>query len=82
MFIKRWTIQRLTDRFETEWYMTGDQWSTDEEDAEEFCTFAKAQRRADRVGGEPCQHQRMATAVEAAVMAKRAFPAINMQAAE
>jgi len=69
-FIRRFTIQRLTDRNATEWLMNADQWSTDEDDAEEFRTEARAQRRADRVGGEVYEHHRMATALEAAMMAR------------
>lgn len=81
-FIRRFTIQRLTDRNATEWLMNADQWSTDEEDAEEFYTAAKAQRRADRVGGEVCPFDRFATPLEAAIADMRAFPTIHLKAAE
>jgi len=79
-FVTRYTIQRLTDRNRTEWLMNADQWSTDEDDAEEFRTLAKAQRRADRVGGEVFSHQRQATALEAAMMA-RPIPTVSRRRA-
>lgn len=69
-FVKVHTIQRLTDRNRTEWLMNADQWSTDEDDAEEFRTLARAQRRADRVGGDVFSHSRPATALEAAIMGR------------
>lgn len=71
--VRRFTIQRINDRFRTEWLMNADQWSTDEDDAEEFRTHAKAQRRADRVGGEVYSFERLATAFEAALM-QRSIP--------
>ncbi|MCM2294775.1 hypothetical protein NAC44_20830 [Allorhizobium sp. BGMRC 0089] len=57
-FVTRFTIERLTEDYGTEYYMSPDQWSEDREDAEEFYTAAKAQRRADRVGGEVFKHCR------------------------
>lgn len=55
-FQKRFFIERLTAGF-TEYYdgcetARYDGFSPDREDAEMFRTRAKAQRRADRVGGE------------------------------
>jgi len=44
-FVQRFTIQRLTPSYRTEWYMNADQWSTDEDDAEEFRTFGIRPRR-------------------------------------
>lgn len=72
-FVTRYTIQRLTDRNATEYYMNADQWSDDAEDAEEFATNAKAQRRADRVGGGVFSFDRKAKAFEIALM-KRPAP--------
>lgn len=80
MFVQRFTIQRLTDRNRTEWLMNADQWSTDEDDAEEFRTLARAQRRADRVGGDVFPHSRPATALEAAMSQRTPFQ--FLQAAE
>lgn len=71
-FVTRYTIQRLTDRNATEFYMNADQWSDDADDAEEFTTNAKAQRRADRVGGEVYTFDRKATAFEEALMQRPA----------
>lgn len=79
-FITRFQIQRLTDLNRTEWLMNADQWSTDENDAEEFRTLGKAQRRADRVGGEVCAYQRLANAFEALTM--RRPTQIHLEAAE
>ncbi|MCF1436818.1 hypothetical protein GOZ97_22760 [Agrobacterium vitis] len=70
-FVTRFTIQRINDRYQTEFYMNADQWSQDEADAEEFRTAAKAQRRADRVGGEVCEYQRPATWLEAEMAARQ-----------
>ncbi|HEV7433858.1 MAG TPA: hypothetical protein VGO22_03130 [Pseudorhizobium sp.] len=67
-FETRYTIQRLTPSYCTEWLMNADQWSDEAEDAEEFRTSGKAQRRADRVGGEVFSHSRPATPLEAAMM--------------
>ncbi|NTA27443.1 hypothetical protein [Allorhizobium ampelinum] len=70
-FVTRFMIQRINERYQTEFYMNADQWSDAEDDAEEFHTAAKAQRRADRVGGEVCQYQRRATGLEAYVAERR-----------
>ncbi|MGV2071642.1 hypothetical protein ACQZ4Z_12890 [Agrobacterium vitis] len=70
-FVTRFTIQRINDRYQTEFYMNADQWSEDEADAEEFRTAAKAQRRADRVGGEVCEYQRPATGLDAYIAERR-----------
>ncbi|HEV7434882.1 MAG TPA: hypothetical protein VGO22_08440 [Pseudorhizobium sp.] len=72
-FVTRYTTQRLTDRNAAEWLMNADQWSDEAEDAEEFRTQAKAQRRADRVGGEVFSHSRPATALEAAMIQRSPF---------
>lgn len=74
-WISVFTIQRMDERFQTEFYdgcesARHDGWSTDPEDVCEFKTAARAQRRADRVGGEVFSHQRQATAFEAAMMAR------------
>ncbi|ANL02656.1 hypothetical protein [Rhizobium phage RHEph18] len=56
-FAKRYFVARLTETYATEYYdgcetARYDGFSPDREDAELFRSEAKAQRRADRVGGE------------------------------
>lgn len=87
MMIRRFYLERLTDRNRTEYYdgceaPKYDGWSTDPQDALEFETVQKAQRRADRVGGEVCPFDRFATPLEAAIADMRAFPTIHLKAAE
>ena len=72
-FVQRWNIQKLTAEYQTLYYdgceaPKYDGWSTDPEDVCEFKTAARAQRRADRVGGEVFSHQRQATVFEAAML--------------
>lgn len=84
-FVKRWNIQKLTAEYQTLYYdgceaPKYDGWSTDPEDALEFGTLARAQRRADRVGGDVFSHSRPATALEAAISQRTPFQ--FLQAAE
>ncbi len=67
-FTRRFQVQRLTDTNQTEFYTIfagQDDWTRDDMDAVEFSSFDRAQRRADRVGGEVCEFHRPATAFEA-----------------
>jgi hypothetical protein len=55
--VTRHFVARLTPSGSTE-YHDGHFWTEDRDDAEEFRTYAKAQRRADRIGGEVFRFQR------------------------
>lgn len=60
--IKRYAIERLTETG-TEYYdgcetPRYDGWSSDRSDADEFHTYSKAKRRADRIGGSVFMFQR------------------------
>lgn len=75
-FVTRYTIQRLTPSHRTEFYdgcesERHDGWTDQADEAFAFATIGKAQRRADRVGGEVFSHQRQATAFEAAMIQRR-----------
>lgn len=73
-FVTRYHLERLTGT-RTEFYdgceaPKYDGWTDEADDAFEFATVQKAQRRADRVGGDVFSHSRPATALEAAMMAR------------
>lgn len=79
--VTRYRIERLTgcsteyyDGCETARY---DGWQDNATDAEGFRTYAKAQRRADRIGGEVTRFQTIANLPDAFVA-----PVITLIAAE
>jgi hypothetical protein len=76
--VTRYRIERLTDMNGTEYYhlFAGrDDWTRDDLEAVEFSTLEKAERRADRVGGEVIEFTRPATAFEAMMQSRPApFP--------
>lgn len=80
-FVTRYSIERVAPDFSTEFY-TGYEhvdggWSEDPAEADEFRTYAKAQRRADRVGGEVTRFQRFSHIADAF-----SAPVIQLVAAE